>query len=135
MNWKIPLIVTLLLFASPCLADNAVGSIGRTYFDCDPYYKLWNILWFGVTGHPRSLENSPTNLGPWTTQISSISGPTGELSPATNLKWYRARHRLQGVNDDHDGSGTGTRHLLGADHFTSICWVPNQRCRGGIRPH
>ena len=122
----------ILLFSTSSLAHDEVGSIGRTYFSCAGGYKLWNVHWFGVTGDFRSLQRSPTNLGPWSTQISNIASPSGTLSPGTNLQWYRAKHRFTSVKSDH--TGHGIYHLLGADHYTSICWIPQQRC-GGQRDH
>ncbi len=135
---KATLTAAVLCLAVPAFADGTQGSIGRTYFDCGGSYKLWKILWFGVTGFDplsgpsKDLQKAPTNHGPWSTAVADID-VQGYLAPAENLRWYRAQHMYNFVQvNDHNQSGY--HHPYGVVHYTSLCWVPQQQCSGQQPP-
>jgi hypothetical protein len=110
---RIALLVTLCTLTAS--TAHAQGRLSYEYFDCSPQYKLFSVSWSGPWSQsgPRSLENSPTNLGPWSWVLREIQ-EGGCWAPAQNLRWYRVRDCGE----------------MGCMPDSNTIWLPQQRCNG-----
>lgn len=104
--------VALVLLSGSALSATK-GVTSKQFFSCDSAYTLWEVLWIGAsTSGPADLMEGTTNIN-WSVKAQSVSTPAGAIAPATNLRWYRVR------------SQTFIPFLYS---YTSMCWVPQQRC-------
>lgn len=106
--------VVLILFAETALSATQ-GTTKRRFFQCSGSYTLWEVFWIGAsnTGQADLMEGK-TNLN-WTVKAAAVSTPTGSMSPATNLRWYRVRSQTI---------------IPFVYSYTSMCWMPQQKCKG-----
>lgn len=108
-----------LVFACPAYSD---GFTSKQFFSCEAGYKSWEVIWGGIPSsaswaHLNKATTSSGNppYGNWDTESTYVSRPGGSLAPAQNQRWYRVTYN-------------NWYSILNS--YTSMCWMPLQRCSG-----
>jgi hypothetical protein len=112
MPGKALIFLALLVFSVDAFSATK-GKLTRQFFTCGGAYALWEVYWMGAgtTGQADLMEGE-TNLN-WTKKAERVTTPTGNMAPATNLRWYRVRSQT---------------FIPFKYVYTSMCWIPQQRC-------